>query len=106
MVAIIDESVMNALICFPYDDRSRVEPRPCRIIYALARGSCISYRGLSAIRATAARHHFQALDLIADGFVEDGVGQKDQPVCAGVGVMVLTGFPRTEHARLYGVHSL
>ena len=30
--------------------------------------------GLSAIRAAAARHHFQTLDFLADGFVEDGVG--------------------------------
>jgi hypothetical protein len=30
--------------------------------------------GLSAIRAAAARHHFQTLDFLAHGFVEDGVG--------------------------------
>jgi hypothetical protein len=30
--------------------------------------------GLSAIRAAAARHHFQTLDFLANGFVEDGVG--------------------------------
>jgi hypothetical protein len=34
--------------------------------------------GLLAIRAAAARHGFYALDLIAHGFVEDGVGQEDQ----------------------------
>jgi hypothetical protein len=61
--------------------------------------------GLSAIRATTARHHFQALDFFAHSFLEDGVGQEDQPVGAGVGVVVLTGFPWTEYARLCGVHS-
>jgi hypothetical protein len=30
--------------------------------------------GLSAIRTTAARLHFQTLDFLADGVVEDGVG--------------------------------
>jgi hypothetical protein len=34
---------------------------------------------LSASRAAAARHHFQTLDFLAHGFVEDGVGQEDQP---------------------------
>jgi hypothetical protein len=62
--------------------------------------------GLSAIRAAAARHHFQALEFLAHGFVEDGVGQEDQPVRASVGVVVLTSFPWTEYARLIGVHSL
>jgi hypothetical protein len=62
--------------------------------------------GLSASRTTAARHHFQALDFLAHGFVEDGIGQEDQPVRAGVGVVVLTGFSWTEYARLFGVHSL
>jgi hypothetical protein len=61
--------------------------------------------GLSAIRAPAARHHFQTLDSLTHGFVEDGVGKEDQPVRAGVGVMVLSGFPWTEYARLFGVHS-
>src|SRR5215211_441104 len=61
--------------------------------------------GLSAIRAAAAGHHFQTLDFLAHGFVEDGVGQEDQPVGAGVGVVILTGFPWTEYARLFGVHS-
>jgi hypothetical protein len=51
------------------------------------------------------RHGFYALDLIADGLVEDGVGQEDQPLEAGVGVVVLAGFPWTEYARLCGVHS-
>jgi hypothetical protein len=59
---------------------------------------------LSAIRAAAARHGFYALDLIAHGFVEDSVAQEDQPVRAGVRVVVLTGFPWTEYARLCGVH--
>jgi len=66
------------------------------------------YRGgLSASCAAAARHHFQTLDFLAHGFVEDGVGQEDQPVRAGVGVVVLTGFPWTKYkyARLFGVHS-
>jgi hypothetical protein len=31
-------------------------------------------RPSSAIRAAAARHHFQTLDFLAHGFVEDGVG--------------------------------
>src|SRR5215211_2783689 len=64
-----------------------------------------SARSLSAIRAAAARHHFQTLDFLAHGFVKYGVGKEDQPVRAGVGV-VLTGFPWTECARLCGVHSL
>jgi hypothetical protein len=34
---------------------------------------------LLSIRAAAAQHHFQTLDFLADGFVEDGVGQEDQP---------------------------
>jgi hypothetical protein len=55
---------------------------------ALAGGTCISYgAGLSAIRATAAGHDFQALDFLAHGFVEYGVGQEDQPVRAGVGAL-------------------
>jgi hypothetical protein len=62
--------------------------------------------GLSAIRAAAAQHHFQTLDFLAHGFVEDGVGQEDKPVRAGVGVVVFTGFPWTKYARLFGVHSL
>ena len=45
--------------------------------------------GLPAIRAAAARHGFYALDLIADGLVEDGVGQEDQPLGAGVGAHAL-----------------
>src|SRR5918993_3233912 len=36
-----------------------------------------------AIRAAATRHHFQALDFLAHGFVEDGVGKDDQPVVQG-----------------------
>ena len=62
--------------------------------------------GLSAIRAAAARHHFQTLDFLAHGFVKYRVGQEDQPVRAGVGVAVLASFPWTEYARLCGVHSL
>ena len=62
-------------------------------------------RPLSTIRATAARHHFQTLDFLAYGFVEDGVGQEGQPGGAGVGVVIFTGFPWTEYARLFGVHS-
>jgi hypothetical protein len=34
---------------------------------------------LSAFRAAAARHHFQTLDFLAHGFVEDGVGKEDLP---------------------------
>ena len=68
--------------------------------------TCAIGAGLSAIRAAAARHHFQTLDFLAYGFVEDGVGQEDQPVRAGVGVLVLTGFAWAEYARLIGVHSL
>ena len=62
-------------------------------------------RLLAAIRAAAARHRFQALDFLAHGFLENGVGQEDQPVRAGVGVSVLPGFPWTEYARLFSVHS-
>jgi hypothetical protein len=61
---------------------------------------------LLSIRAAAAGHHFQTLDFFAHGFVEDSVGKEDQPVRAGVGVVVLTGFPWTQYARLIGVHSL
>ncbi|HSK81915.1 MAG TPA: hypothetical protein VK902_00710 [Rubrobacter sp.] len=42
---------------------------------------------LLSVRAAAARHHFQTLDFLAHGFVEDRVGQEDQPVHAGVGVV-------------------
>jgi hypothetical protein len=66
--------------------------------------TCAIGAGPSAIRAAAAGHHFQTLDFLAHGFVEDGVGQEDQPLGAGVGV-VLAGFPWTEYARLCGVHS-
>jgi hypothetical protein len=58
-----------------------------------------------AIRAAAARHHFQTLDFLAHGFFEDGVGQEDKPVSASVRVVVLTGFAWTEYARLFDVHS-
>jgi len=67
--------------------------------------ACAVGAGLSASCAAAARHHFQTLDFLAYGFVEYGVGQEDQPVRASVGVVVLTGFPWTEYARLFGVHS-
>ena len=60
---------------------------------------------LSAIRAAAAGHHFQALDFLAHGLVEDDVGQEDKPVRAGVGVSVLARFAGAEYARLCGVHS-
>jgi hypothetical protein len=59
---------------------------------------------LSAICTAAARHHFQTLDFLAHGFVEDGVGQEDKPVGAGVGVVVISGFTWTEYARLSGFH--
>jgi hypothetical protein len=61
---------------------------------------------LLSVRAAAAGHHFQTLDFLAHGFVEDGIGKEDQPVRAGVGVVVLTGFPWTKYARLFGVHSV
>jgi hypothetical protein len=61
---------------------------------------------LLSVRAAAAWHHFQALDFLAHGFVKYGVGQEDQPVRTGVWMVVLTGFPWTEYARLFGVHSL
>ena len=60
---------------------------------------------LSVSCAAAARHHFQTLDFLAHGFVDDGVGKEDQPVGAGVGVVVFPGFPWTKYARLFGVHS-
>src|SRR5215204_6425961 len=43
--------------------------------------------GLSAsfASAAAARHHFQTLDFLAHRFVEDSVGEEDQPIRAGVG---------------------
>src|SRR5215210_7139591 len=47
---------------------------------------------LSAIHAAAAGHDLQALHLVADLLVEDGVGQEDQAGRAGVGVDVLVGF--------------
>jgi hypothetical protein len=62
--------------------------------------------GLSTIRAAAARHDFEALNLIPEVLVVSGVGQEDQPIRAGVGVVVLTGFAWAEYARLFGVHSL
>jgi hypothetical protein len=62
--------------------------------------------GLSSIRAAAARHHFQTLDFLAHGFVEDGVGQEYEPVHAGVRVGVLFRFAWAEYtARLDAVHS-
>jgi hypothetical protein len=60
---------------------------------------------LLSVRTAAARHHFQTLDFLAHGFVEDGVGQEDQTVSASVRVVVLTGFAWTEYARLFDVHS-
>src|SRR5919112_4962604 len=60
--------------------------------------------GLSAIRAATARHHFQTLDFLAHGFVEDGVGQEDQPGRAGVGVSILASFAGAKYARLCDVH--
>ena len=61
--------------------------------------------GLSAIRAAAARYDLEALNLVPEVLVVGGVGQEDQPVRAGVGVGVLTGFPWTEYARPFSVHS-
>src|SRR5215216_1416650 len=55
------------------------------------------YLQASFFRAAAARHYFQTLDFLAHGIVEDGVGQKDQPVRAGVGVGVLAGFAWTKY---------
>jgi hypothetical protein len=60
---------------------------------------------LLSVRAAAAWHHFQTLDFLTHGFVKCGVGQEDQPVGAGVGVMVLASFAWTKYARLCGVHS-
>jgi hypothetical protein len=40
----------------------------------------MGYRGgttTSFASAAAARHHFQTLDFLAHGFLEDGVGQED-----------------------------
>jgi hypothetical protein len=62
--------------------------------------------GLSASCAAAARHHFQTLHFLAHGFVKYGVGQEDQPVRAGVRVVILIDFAWTEYARLCSVHSL
>jgi len=63
-------------------------------------------RSAWAIRATAARHHFQTLYLSPEVLVVGGVGQEDQPVRAGVGVSVLASFAGAEYARLFDVHSL
>ena len=52
--------------------------------------------GLSAIRATAARHHFQTLDFLAHGFLEDGVGQEDKPAVQRV--------PRGAGSRTLRIH--
>src|SRR5215203_5765713 len=60
----------------------------------------------ASLRAAAARHHFQTLDFLAHGFVEDGVGQEDQSVRAGVRVVILIDFAWAEYARLFGVHSV
>jgi hypothetical protein len=57
------------------------------------------------MRAAAARYDLEAFNLVPDVLVVGGVGQEDQPVRAGVGVVVLAGFPWTEYARLFGVHS-
>jgi hypothetical protein len=55
------------------------------LVPPLAGGSRISYRvGLSAMRAAAARYDLEAFNLVPDVLVEDGVGQEDQPVRAGV----------------------
>ena len=67
---------------------------------------CDTGAGVSTIRAAAAGHHFQTLNFLAHGFVEDGVGQEDKPVGAGVGVVVLNICAWTKYARLFGVHSL
>src|SRR5215211_5972087 len=85
--------------------RSRGMPQPAGPL-SVVMGAKRPRLVLLSVRAAAARHHFQTLDFLAHGFVEDGVGQEDQPVGAGVGVVVLTGFPWTEYARLFGVHSL
>ena len=47
----------------PHSMRRSAQAWPCAIGHEL-----------SAIRAAAARHGLYALDLIADGLVEDGVG--------------------------------
>ena len=73
------------------------------IFYKGQRSLALRHRS-GAIRAAAARHHLQTLDFLAYGFVEEGVGQEDQPVRAGVGVVVLTSFAWTEYARLSGFH--
>ncbi len=61
-----------------------------------------------AIRTTTARDGLYVLDLVADLLGEDGVGQEDQPVVAGVWMMVLAREPVAwaEYARLDAVHSL
>jgi hypothetical protein len=43
------------------------------------RRSPILRRSVWAVRAAAARHHFQTLHFLAHGFLEDGVGQENQP---------------------------
>jgi hypothetical protein len=61
---------------------------------------------VSLASAAAAGDGLYALDFVAGSVVKDGVGQEDQSVRAGVGVMVLSGFPWTEYIRRFGVHSL
>ena len=61
---------------------------------------------VSLASAAAAGDGLYALDFVAASVVKDGVGQEDQSVRAGVGVMVLTGFPWTEYVRRFGVQSL
>jgi hypothetical protein len=106
---------MPAAMCLdksPQGNDKRLEGnggRHPRVPHSMRRSAqawpCLIGPELSAIRAAAARHHFQTLDFLAHGFVEDGVGQEDQPVRAGVGVVILTSFARAEYARLFGVHS-
>src|SRR5215213_721192 len=60
---------------------------------------------LSAIRAAAARHDLEALNLIPEALVVSGIDQEDQPLLANVGVRVLAIFAGAEYARLFSVHN-
>jgi hypothetical protein len=60
---------------------------------------------LSTIRAAAARHDLEALNLIPEALIVSGIGQEDQPLLANVGVRVLAIFAGAEYARLFSVHN-
>ena len=70
-------------------------------------GAWSSGPGLSAsfASAAAAGDGLNLLYLAPDLVIKYGVDQEDQPVRAGVGVVLLDSFAWTKYARLFGVHS-